>query len=53
MEPGAFWKLTHAAAAVPVLLNTITAFSLNVAVVILVSHESGPLTLTLAGASQL
>jgi hypothetical protein len=52
VEPGALAKVFSWSAGVPVLLNTITAFSLNIAVVILVSHESGPLTLTLAGLSR-
>lgn len=52
MEPGAFYKLASWSSGFPVFLNTLTAFSLNIGVVILVSHESGPLTLTLAGESR-
>jgi hypothetical protein len=47
-EPAAFARL-HSWAVAPVVLgNTLTAFTLNVAVVVLVSQTSG-LTLTLAG----
>ena len=49
LEPGAFYKVFDPSTGFVVFLNTLTAFSLNIAVVILVSHESGPLTLTLAG----
>ena len=51
LEPRALAVLADAGsgAALPVLLNTCTAFGLNYAVVLLVNQESGPLTLTLAG----
>lgn len=47
-EPGAFATLAEPAVGVVVLLNTLTAFVLNLAVVILVQKGSG-LILTLAG----
>jgi drug/metabolite transporter (DMT)-like permease len=47
-EPGAFAKLLDPAVGGAVALNTLTAFTLNIAVVILVTQTSG-LTLTLAG----
>lgn len=47
-EPGAFAKLLEFDVGSIVGLNTLTAFTLNIAVVILVSQTSG-LTLTLAG----
>lgn len=47
-EPGAFATLAEPAVGVTVLLNTLTAFVLNLAVVMLVQKGSG-LILTLAG----
>ena len=45
---GTLWASPRAVG-VPVLFSALLAFGLNAAVVLLVSHESGPLTLTLAG----
>jgi hypothetical protein len=49
LEQGALAKLVIPATGFTVALNTLTAFGLNFAVVLMISQESGALTLTLAG----
>jgi hypothetical protein len=49
VEQGALAKLAIPATGFTVALNTLTAFGLNFAVVLMISQESGALTLTLAG----
>jgi hypothetical protein len=49
LEPGAWATLALPSVGPVVLANAIAALGLNFAVVWMVSHESGPLTLTLAG----